>query len=185
MTTDSRKDTYNKFENLPLLSSNCIEYLLNNNDLVWKLLKYTDRDAYKNDSAHPNLTKAQKGALIYNGMPEQNSFRVFMDVGQDDAFTEDACILRITPSEVIPVNYIYGNVSMAFEIYCSYKINTMSNSHTRLNTVAQQIIETFNGAEIGGLGRLYFDARASSRCRMTLVGQTNFKGNVVVMCNWI
>jgi hypothetical protein len=185
MTTDIRKDTYNKFENLPLLSSNCIEFLMNNNELIWKLLQYTDRDAYKNDSKHPNLTKVEKAALIYNGMPNQNDFKIFLDVGQDDAITTETAIMRIHPMELVPVNHIYGNVSMAFECYAPFKSNTLSNHTTRIMTITQQIIETFNGQEIGGLGRLYFDARASSRCRMTLAGQTNFKGNVVVMCNWI
>jgi len=184
-TTDARKDSYNKFENLPLLSYNCIKYLMDNNDTVWKLLKYTDRDAYKNDTTHPNLTKAEKGALIYNGMPNQNDYKIFLDVGQDDAITTESAILRIHPMELTPVNYVYGNVSMAFECYAPFKANTLSNYQTRVITIIQQIIETFNGAEIGGLGRLYFDSRASSRCRMTLAGQINFKGNVAVFCNWI
>ena len=184
---DERKEIYNKYEDLPMLSYNCIQYLMNNNDLVWKLLKYADENAWKNDSVHPNLTLEQKGELINNGSPDPDheKFRVFMDVGQDDAWTNEACILRVTPIELIPKNHIYGVVVMGFEIYSHYKINQLSNYTTRLNTIVQQIIEVFNGQEVGGLGRLFFDATASSRCRMSISGQIPFKGNAVVMANWV
>jgi hypothetical protein len=185
-TTDEVKEQYNKFEKFPSLSYNCINYLVDNNDMIWKLLSYTDKDAYKNDSTHPNLTKAQKGALIYKGdSANERNFRVFMDFGQDIAWTEQVTVLRITPTKLIPKSYVYGNVSMALEVYTHYLINQLSNYQTRLNMITQQLIETLNGQEIGGLGRLYFDYRANSECRMIIGGQTPFKGNVLVMCNWI
>jgi hypothetical protein len=185
--TDDRKSVYNKYEELPNLSYSCLKYLLDNNELIWKLLKYTDKDAYKNDSAHPNLTKQQKTQLINDGTPDPDNskFRVFMDFGQDDAWTIQACILRITPIEIIPVNHIYGNVAMVFETYSHYQINQLSNYTTRINTITQQLLEMFNGQEIGGLGRLYFDAKTSSRCRMSVAGQIPFKGNAIVLCNWM
>jgi hypothetical protein len=185
--TDSTKEQYNKFTELPNLSYNCIKYLMDSNDLIWKLLKYDDKDAWKNDTSHPNLTKVQKGALINNGSPDPDNaiFRVFMDVGLENAWTNQACILRITPVELTPKNHIYGNVSMGFEIYCNSKSNQLSNYTTRLNVITQQLIEVFNGSEIGGLGRLYFDARASIKCRMTIGGTIPFKGNFITMCNWM
>jgi len=182
--TDIRKDSYNKYEMLPMLSYNCVSYMMDNNEMIWKLLKYSDKDAWKSNSDHPDLTKAQKGALIYDGSPDETKFRIFFDVGQDNAWTEQACSIRIVPLELYPKNYVYGNISMGFEIYSHYKINHLSNYSTRLNMIAQQIISTFNGVEIGGLGRLFFDARASARCRMSIIGQIPFKGNYVVMCNW-
>jgi hypothetical protein len=183
--TDNRKEVYNKYTELPNLSYNCIKYLMDNNDTVWKLLKYNDNNAWKNDSDHPNLTKAEKGALIYDGSPAETDFRVFSDVGSDEPWTIQACILRITPIELVPTNYIYGQVSMLFECYVNYKINALSNYSTRLNMVTQQLLEVFNGQEIGGLGRLFFDSRASSRCRMTIGGKIPFKGNALILTNWM
>jgi hypothetical protein len=183
MTEDFIKDSYNKYENFPDLSYNCIKYMLTNNDLIWRLLNYNDKDAWRLDATHSNLTAAQKGALIYDGSTDDTLFRVFMDVGYDSAWTIQVPIIRITPIELIPTNYVYGKVTMAFEIYSHYKINQLSNYQTRLNMLTQQIIEVFNGAEVGGIGRLFFDARASARSKMQIMGSIPYKGNCVYMVN--
>jgi len=185
MVEDSRQEMYNNYSELPLISYNCAKYLLENNDLMWKLLYYTDPNAYKNDSDHPNLTTSQKGSLIYNGSPDETQFRVFFDIGQDDAWTGSSCILRIAPFDINPTNHIYGNVSMIFQCYATYKINTLSNYNTRTIKVIQQVLETLNGSDIGGIGRLYFDSRASRYCNMKVGGQINFKSYNLIMCNWI
>jgi len=181
------KEIYNKYESFPDLTYSCIDFLLKNNDLIWKLLKYTDNNAYKNDSAHPNLTIAQKGYLINDGTPdpEYDRFRVFLDVGQDNTVTKEMCILRIEPAKLIPKNHIYGMVSMAFETYSHVKLNTLSNYRSRIDVITQQLIETFNGQEIGGLGVLHFDARASSLCSTTMVGQIPMKGKMTILNSWI
>jgi len=181
MSTDYSADSYNKYDQLPLLSYNCISYMLDNNELIWKLLKFNTADAWDQD----DLTRVEKSALIYAGQSNQNDFRVFMDVGADDAVKEEMCILRITPIELSPTNHIIGKVTMGFECYCHYGINHLSNYSTRLNTIAQQIIEVFNGKEVGGLGKLYFDARASSRCKMRTIGTIPWKGVGITMCNWL
>jgi len=186
MTEDSVQEMYNNYSELPLASYNCAKYLLNNNDLLWKLLYYSDPNAYKNDSAHPVLSGSSKGALIYNGDPDETKYRVFFDVGQDDAWMGANCVLRIAPYNIDPTNHIYGQVSMLFQCYAAYKINTLSNYNIRTLKVIQQVLETLNGADVGaGIGRLYFDARASRYCNMKIGGQINFKSYNLVMCNWI
>jgi hypothetical protein len=185
MTTfDGTKDMYNKYLDLPTFSYECVKYLMINNELIWKLLKYNDKDAWKSDTSHPNLTTAQKGALVYNGSSDQTSFRLFLDFGQDSAMTEQGAYLRISPVELYPENHIQGNIVMAFEIYTHYLCNTLSNYKPRLDLIAQQIIEVFNGADISGLGRLYFDARANRKCRLSIGGEIPFRGKIVTMCNW-
>jgi len=183
--TDEKKEIYNKFKDLPLLSYNCIKYMMLNNELIWRLIKYTDKDAYKLDSEHPNLNSSQKGELIYNGDPNITDFRIFSDFGQDPAWTEQVTILRITPVELYPKNHIYGNVTIAMEVYSHYLINQLSNYQTRLNMITQQLLEVFNGQDVDGLGVLYFDARAYSKCRMTIGGQIPYRGNIITFCNWL
>ena len=39
-------DAYNNFRQFSKLSYNCIKILIESNELVWKLLKYTDPDAW-------------------------------------------------------------------------------------------------------------------------------------------
>lgn len=187
--TDIRADSYNKYENYPLISYNCVKYMMDNNELIWKLLKYNDKDAYKNDSAHPNLTAKEKGDMVNNGDldPDYSRFRIFFDFGMDQSINEKISILRITPIELVPINYVYGRIFMGFEIYTHYSISALSNYQSRLQVLSQQIIEVFNGAEIGYLGRLHFDSRASTRCKMvtSMAGNIPYRGNMVVMSNWI
>jgi len=179
-TIDPAKLEYNSFTYLPKFPYNCITFLIDNNELVWKLLKYNTSDAWNKT----NLTKAQKGALIYNGSPIATDFRVFMDTGIDDSFNIEACILRISVLSAIPNNYIWGSVEMAMEVYSHYKINTLNNYTTRLDSIMQSLIDTFNGADIpNGVGRLYFDVSKTSACKISTVGVTPYKGKVIVFCS--
>ena len=181
MTIDQIKQEYNKYEQFPSISYNAIKYLMNNNELIWKLISDSSPDAYKSS----NLTLEQKGNLIYAGIGDETNYRVFMDLGQDDSWTKETCTIRIAPIELSPTNYVYGNILLGIQIYCHYKINTMSNYMTRTNVISQQIIESFNGQEIGGLGRLYFDLKASGRTKMQIMGSIPFRGNALIFCNWM
>ena len=170
---------YNTYESYPLISYNCIKYLMDNNELVWKLLKYTDNRPYEKS----NLTKSEKGALIYGGQPNSALFNVFMDFGADDSITNEVSILRISPLELVPNNYVWGSITLGCEVYVHYKINTMSNYQTRCDTIIHELIKTFNGAEISGVGKLFFDASANSRTRVALIGAIPMKGKLLTMGN--
>ena len=62
------QESYNKYSLLPNVSYNIATYLINNTnaELICRLLNYTTPDAW-NSTVNPNLTKAQKGAMIYKG----------------------------------------------------------------------------------------------------------------------
>jgi hypothetical protein len=184
MANVDRKDVYNKFDGIQNISYDCISYLINdsNSELIWKLLKYSDPDAYKSDALHPNLTKTQKGELVYKGLGKEIDFRVYMDTGAELPWTHQACILRIYPAEVNPSNYIVGNVSVAFEVYSHYQMNHLSNYQTRVDTIIQLLLSAFNGAEVFPLGRLYFD---KGRSRVIQIGQIPYRGKGLIMCNWM
>lgn len=171
---------YNSYSQYPMFSHNCISYLIENDDEIWKLLKYTSPDAWSKNT----LTKDEKASLVYSGQPDETQFRVFMDVGADDSWKINACILRVSPLTIIPSNHIYGRVTMGFEVYSHYKINHLSNYTTRIDSIIQRLLYIFNGTEIGGLGRLYFDIRGGSACRMSTIGAIPMKGKALVMCNW-
>jgi hypothetical protein len=173
------QEEYNTFTNLPLLSYNCINYLMQNNDLIWKLLKYSDSKAYEKS----NLTLQEKSVLVYAGQANVNDFRVFSDYGQDDSILSEIAILRISVLELLPTNYVYGHVTMGMEVYSHYKINTMNNYTTRVDTIIQQLLEVFNGADIEGIGRLYFDMKANPRSRVSIIGQIPMKGKILTICN--
>ena len=181
----ANKISYNKFENYPLVSYNIASYLVENEDLIWKLLKYNDSDAWREDAEHPSLTREEKGSLIYSGQSEETDYRVFLDVGQEIAWKTQACILRVFPYELEPSNYVHGDMIVAFEVFSHYRINHLSNYTTRIDTITQRILHNLNGQDVGGIGRLNFDPVSSNRIRSTLTGNVPYKGRVTLMHNWI
>ena len=96
MITEERE--YATYSSIPSESYKIIEHLITNPkaEIIWKLLKYNDADAY----TRPNLTQKEKAALIYKGETIQADYRVFFDFMMDDAETEMNTILRIYPAEV-------------------------------------------------------------------------------------
>jgi len=181
------KSQYNKFVDFPLFPYNCVSHLINSDsaELLWKLLYYDDNNAWKNDTAHPNLTRSQKGAMIFAGQTEQNDYSVFLDYGMDTAWVKQGTQIRISSAVLVPTNHIVGNLMMSFEVYSHFAVNTLSNYTTRADTITQLFLSEFNGEEIDGIGRLYFDARASNKCNSVEFGEVPFKGKRTVMCNWI
>lgn len=175
----SIQDSYNKFIQFPSVSYNIIKYLLEHEEQIWKVLYYTDPNAWNK----PNLTMQEKTSLIYSGHSEEQNFRVFMDVGQDNSWTVEACILRISPLTLVPQQYVNGYMSVLFEVYSHYKINTMDNYTTRVDYATQRLIEILNGAEIDGIGRIYFDFNASNSSKSVVIGSIPFKGRATIMCN--
>jgi hypothetical protein len=182
---DIVKDSYNKFSQLPLLPYNMIAYLMQRSELIWRLLKYNDADAWLENSTHPNLTESQKALLIYDGKKRQTDCRIFCTTGLSSGWSEQVCQLRISVLEAIPTNKIYGAVTIGIEVYPHDLINTLSNYQTRADTIAQQLIEVFSGAEVGGLGRLFFDASQNSRTKISVIGSSPYVGKGITLTNYV
>lgn len=168
---------YNKFLEFSDYPYRIISHLANNNEEIWKLLYYPDSDAWNK----PNLTYDQKVSLIYKGQEDGSTSRVFLDVGQPDVWTKEACIIRVSNYTITPLNRTIGEVSLIMEIFSHYKINTLSNYHTRIDTITTELIKTLNGIEIGSLGKYYFDKSAAFNDRAEQGGQIPFKGRWIIM----
>lgn len=180
----NQKESYNQFTNLPILSYNCIAYLMQHDDIVWRLLSNSNADCL-DENKYPNLTQPQKANLVYTGGDNITDYRVFLDIGMDDAWKEEASVLRVSPAIVTPDTYVYGKVHMLFEVYTHFKINHLSNNAARTTSIIQRLISVYNGAEIPGLGRLFFDKRASPLCKVVATGRIPFKGMGLMMCNFL
>lgn len=170
---------YNKYEGLPNFSYKIIEYLIleEKADILWKLLKYNDKDAYSKKS----LTKSEKRSLIYNGSGDESGFNIFLDFTMDDVIQDTKSLLRIYPSSIYPANRTTGICGINFEVLVHGKINHLSNYTTRIDVIIQTLIEVLNGADIGGLGSLFFDGDASSFDKVQLLGQKPYKGKLLTM----
>src|SRR5689334_8505417 len=139
---------YAQYELLDEIAYNCYKYLIENNEIIWKLIKYDDPDAWN----RTDLTFDEKRALIYNGQDDLTLARAFMDLGQPDVWVKENSIIRLSPAIVNPDNRTMGSISVIMEVYSHYKINHLSNYKTRIDMVAKQFIKTFSGVDIGGVG---------------------------------
>lgn len=169
--------TFNQLSTLPTLSYNCINKLMSSNELIWKLLKYKEPDAWKK----PNLTKSEKMSMIYNGQGTQSDFHVFMDDGQIDVFNQQTTLLRIFPSEIFPIDRVMSDVYVAFQVLSYYDINHLTNYQTRVDTIIAEIVKTFNGVSINGAGQLTFDRTSFPRCKIGNYSLKPFVGKIIVL----
>lgn len=173
-------DQYNKYDFLPKISYNIVSNLMDNpeSEIIWKILKDTSRDAW----SISNLTKSEKRALIYDGSENmETEFSVFFDSGMDDAITEQKVFLRIYPYFCIPENPYTGIVDVAFEVISHYKINTMSNYTTRIDSVIAALIASLNGTDIGGIGVMYFNSSRARMDKFQNFNQPPYKGKILIM----
>ncbi len=172
--------SYAQYEQLDEFAYNAVKYLMDNDEVIWKLLKYNDPDAWKK----PNLTKEEKAALIYDGSDNTALFRVFLDQGEPDVNTFENCQIRISQYSLFPNNRVIGTNSMIFECYAHYKTNHLSNYRTRTDMIIKRFLQVFNGCDaIGGLGKLFFDRVASDSPRQEYAGQIPYRGKWVIMSN--
>lgn len=179
MANNINAGSYATYDGYDELSYLCIKYLMDNDDVVWKLLKYLDRDAW----SKPNLTESQKAELIYKGSDDASLYKVFLDSGVPDVITREDCIIRLSPHSIFPENRTIGTVNMVFEVYSHYHINTLSNYKTRIDMITKRFLQVFNGADITGFGKMYFDRMASAQDRLEAGGQLPHKGRWMIMSN--
>lgn len=170
---------YATYESMTNLSYKIIEHLMTNPDaeIIWKLLKYNDADAY----SRPNLTAEEKAKLIYNGEAILSNYNVFFDYMMDDAEDEMKTLLRIYPAEIYPQNRVAGICTINIEVFTHGKINHLSNYTTRVDVIIQTLLKVLNGADVGGVGVLFFDNQASRYDKVQTIGQKPFKGKLLKM----
>jgi hypothetical protein len=176
---DTFKEGYATFSDFSDYSYKLITYLMDNNESIWKLLKFNESNAWEKS----NLTQKEKAALIYNSQPDTTNFRVFMDSGNPDVWKQEICQLRIYPFKIFADTRTYGTVLIAFEFFCHYKINQLSNYKTRVDYGIQELISVFNGINISGIGRLYFNGSETTEDKVISAGQLPFKGKCIYMSN--
>ena len=58
VATTTAINAYNIYEDFPRYSYKCIKYMMDNNELIWKLLKYNSPDAW--EKSEPTITEPFK-----------------------------------------------------------------------------------------------------------------------------
>lgn len=151
---------YNRFTNITDFSMNIINYLIDNNENIWKLLKYPGNDALQ----QPNLTEDEKTNLIYDGsgigdnyLEEEQNYRVFTKGMSSDAINVQCSQLHIFLDDLIPKDRIRGQANIAFQIISHTAILTLNNCLNRNEIILQELLSTLNGTDIKVMSPLSFD----------------------------
>lgn len=180
LTPDIGNYAYNDFKSFNQISYNCIKYLMNNNELVWKLLKYKNPDAWN----MTNLTQEEKAELIYSGQQDSSKYNVFMDSKQPDVLVEETTLLRIQPHYAMGMNRTIGLIEVSMEIFAHYKINHLSNYTTRIDTITGELLSVFNGSNMGSLGLMAIDRMIDQSSRLFQAGQIPFGGKQIIFATY-
>ena len=103
---------YNQHKAIRYITDRIIYHLIDNNEIIWKLLKYNSDDALM----QPNLTKDEKVELIYKGGGlKADGFKVFRQAYVDDVELTDGSMIRVFLSNIIPESRIISDVAITVE----------------------------------------------------------------------
>ena len=171
------KDAYASYPDLATHPYKLITHLMDNSEIVWKLLRYDDPDAW----SKPNLTKAEKGALIYPGGENITDYRVFTDQGQSDVFTAENCVIRMGIHSIFQENRTVGTIYYVLEAFAHYKVNHLSNYTNRVDVITSEFIRVFNGATLMGIGQMNMDRASNHNARMELGFTQPHRGRWLIM----
>ena len=171
---------YSDFTHFNQISYNCIKILMEQNEIVWKLLKYKSPDAW----SKPDLSQEEKADLIYAGQQDSSKYNVFMDGKQPDVLVEETTLLRIMPQHAVGLNRTLGVIQVSMEVFSHYKINHLSNYTTRIDTIAGELLALFNGINVGTLGLLALDTMVDRSSRLFEAGQIPFGGKQLIFATY-
>lgn len=145
---------YNSMSRLPSVPYNILTYLAQEDQILWKLLAYNSYDAL----SKPDLTMSQKLDLLWKEGP-QEPYNIFFTNLVEDAIPESKCILKIY-NYYIHANQLYtGATVYAFDFLYGGKMSLVDYNGvpvSRADVFVNRILETLNGAEVGGVGKLIF-----------------------------
>ena len=185
MSCCGNEPIFNRFDNLENICYKIIEYLMLNNERLWKLLKYNSNDALLQE----NLTLEEKRKLIFTGNSVSKDYRVFLQPYLDDGFLEECAMIRVYPISIYPDNHLMATVYIAIETISHVKIvNLMSDDEmspikSRETVLLSEIYKTLNGRDVIGVGFLQFNREhgLQDKTLSNIWNNRNFFGHTTVM----
>lgn len=151
------ENTYNKFEQLRGASYNILNYLMDNNQNLFKLLKYIE--PAQNPYAKANLTKSQKVAMIAKNSYDTNDSvtkNILFITESREAFTTNVAQLRIETDAVKAIDSYRGYMNVWFQIIVPISADVMEKTsitgERRTDAIFCELAETLNGTLIPNSG---------------------------------
>lgn len=173
---------YNRYKLMPYIPYHIIEYLANNNENLWKILKYNTYDCL----SQPNLTFEEKMSLIWSHEGNQEDYRVFFTALVENMIPESETMLKIYKDATYPKSPINAIAAYEFDILYGGKIALIDYDGypcNRGDVCESEILSTLNGVEVGGVGLLEFNREktTSSMSALNIGNNKNFTGTSLIM----
>lgn len=196
---------FNRFYNLDSIEERLINFLIKSDsddaNRIWKLLKYNSMDALLKE----NLTRKERSKLIDEGNGDQSTYRVFKQSFIEDAFVEEASLLKFYIDSTIPVNHLVSTVNIGIDIMTHNKMQLVYNDSTdeleneplyreiekniitknRNSVLLKCLLSEFNGKYVEGVGQLQFNQQLCyySQARNGIFNNKNYNGfKLLIAC---
>ena len=196
---------FNRFYNLDSIEERLINFLIKSDsddaNRIWKLLKYNSMDALLKE----NLTRKELSKLIDEGNGDQSTYRVFKQSFIEDAFVEEASLLKFYIDSTIPVNHLVSTVNIGIDIMTHNKMQLVYNDSTdeleneplyreiekniitknRNSVLLKCLLSEFNGKYVEGVGQLQFNQQLCyySQARNGIFNNKNYNGfKLLIAC---
>lgn len=173
---------YNSMSQLPFIPYRILTYLANNDDIIWKLLKYNTYDAL----SKPNLTFDDKMNLIWTKDGPQEPFNIFMTNIIDDAIPTSKCVMKIYNYYIHAKELYTGIVVYAFDLLYGPKMSNVQYQGVpvlRWDLFVNRILYILNGQDVGGVGKLTFldDLSRYSAAKSVIGNSKTFTGGQIFL----
>lgn len=173
----------NDFINMPYVPYNIFIYLLENNENIWKILKYNTVDCL----SKPNLTKREKSKLLWRGEAQETDYKVFLKPLVGDEMIVDTTQMRINKVEMNPTNLYLSTNTYEFMFLVGKSIAMIEYNDIpcpRIDVLEAEILKTLNGIyEMGTTGAFQFNNEMSRNCRarLNINNGKNYFGGVLYL----
>ena len=158
----------NDFTNTPCVPYNIYQYLMENNEDIFKILKYPTKDCL----SKPNLTMKEKVALLWKGESEETNYNVFFKPLVGNEMIEEATQMRINKVYMSPDNIYLSTNTYEFMFLVGRTIALINYNGvicSRLDVLEMEILKTLNGKyALGTIGTFQFNREMSRNCQSTL-----------------
>ena len=152
------KRKYNNMNGLSEIPRSIINYLLENNDTIFKLLKYDTIDALFKNITFQEKLELVSSAETGDGITDKS--RIFFDIYLDDTTTEVQSQLRFFVKDLEPINEYISKVYIGIQIISHNNISMLSGNINRKTKILEEVIKSLNGAHIGYIGEILFVPRS-------------------------
>ena len=178
----------NTFNSMPQIPYQILTYLIDNNENLFKLLKYNSTDALQKD----DLTKKEKIALLYTEVGQEDDYHIFLKPLIGEEMTDSVTQLRLYKARITPTTNLKAVLNYEFDIVVGTKTNLVYDNDgipcSRLDMIESEIINSLCGTSMFGVGGFQFNRELSNLCVQN-TGLSNsksfFGSSFVLACNWV